>query len=423
MPSAAGGGGEDRHPEADGGAALRRPAVVDSPAVAESIDRGQRIPLWVRGILPLVLLAMLVAFFLRYGPIGVFQSAFPPLEELTIDRVTFPGDGLLRVHVVNGGPEAVNISQVTMDEAYWAFQVDPGPTVPRLGNATIDVPYPWVEGEPVVVGLVTSTGVTFTHEVPVATRSPDVGARYLSTFTLLGVYVGVIPVFLGLLWLPFLAEVSERWLHFFLSFTVGLLVFLGIDALAESVEMAAVIAPAFQGTGLVALGLLSTPLLIEAFSRLSRSRTSDAYRAASLIALGIGLHNLGEGLAVGSAYAVGEIALGTTLVLGFLLHNTTEGIGIIAPIANDRPSLARLATLGAVAGLPTIVGAWIGGFSYSPSLAVLFLAVGAGAVVQVVWTLGRLLVARSAGLGEPLNAAGLVAGLFLMWATGLLVAV
>ena len=172
------------------------------------------------------------------------------------------------------------------------------------------------------------------------------------------------------------------------------------------------------------MGVLGTPLAIEALGRLKGSvDPNDALRLAVLIALGIGLHNLGEGLAIGSAYAVGELALGTTLVFGFLIHNTTEGIGIVAPMARKRPSLALLVGLGALAGAPTIVGAWIGGFSYSPTAAVLFLAIGAGAVAQVLWTLGRLIGSRGGGIAEPLNAVGLVFGLAVMWVTGLMVAV
>jgi zinc transporter ZupT len=393
-----------------------------TPAVAS--PRQARLPLWVTGVLPLVLLAVLVTVFLRYGPVGVFQAAFPPVEELTIERVAFPGENRLRIHLVNGGPEAVTVAQVMVDEAYWAFTMQPERVVPRLGSATIDVPFPWVEGEPLVAGVVTSTGLTFTREVPVATRSPEVGARYLSTFALLGIYVGVIPVFLGLLWLPFLARIAEKWTHFFLAFTLGLLAFLGVDAVAEAVEMSGSVASAFQGVGLVTIGVLATPLLIEGIGRMrKRGQGSDAFRAAFLIALGIGLHNLGEGLAIGSAYAVGEIALGTLLVLGFLLHNTTEGLGIVAPIARERPNLVRLLGLGALAGVPTILGAWIGGFTYSPAATVLFLAIGAGAVAQVVWTLMKYMSRRpGGGLGEPLNAVGLVAGLAVMWTTGLLVA-
>jgi zinc transporter ZupT len=381
-------------------------------------------PVWLRGVLPLLLLAALVAAFLRFGPVGVFQAAFPPVEELTIERVAFPGPNTLRIHLVNGGPEPVRVAQVMVDDAFWEFHVQPDATVPRLGSATIDVPYPWVEGEPVAVGVLTSTGVTFTHDVDVATRSPEADARYLSTFALLGLYVGVIPVFLGLLWLPFLRGVGERWLHFFLAFTVGLLAFLGVDALAESIELTSAVASAFQGIGLVTLGVVGTPLLIEAVGRLRKTRAgSGAFRTAALIALGIGLHNLGEGLAIGSSYAVGEIALGTTLVLGFLLHNATEGLGIVAPLAKERPGLMRLVGLGALAGVPTVLGAWIGGFTYSPTGAVLFLAIGTGAVAQVIWTLARFMARTPSGsLAQPMNAFGLVVGLAVMWTTGLLVA-
>ena len=110
-------------------------------------------------------------------------------------------------------------------------------------------------------------------------------------------------------------------------------------------------------------------------------------------------------------------------MIGFLLHNTTEGIGIVAPLAREPVRAGTLLALGALAGLPTIAGTLIGGLSYSPVATVLFLAIGAGAVIQVVWVLGRLLSQREgSGLTEPLNAAGLVAGLALMYATGLWVA-
>lgn len=378
----------------------------------------------VRGVLPLVLLGLFLVGFLRWGPVGVFQAAFPPVEELTIDRISFPEEGLIRVDVVNGGPEPVTLSQVQVDEAYWDFQMDGDATIARLEGRTVDIPYPWVNGEPHEISLLTSTGVTFVEEVAVATLSPRPDARYLTTFALLGVYVGVVPVFIGLLWFPFLAGIEPRWIEFFLSLTMGLLLFLGADALAEALEVTERVASAFQGVGLVVLGLVGTPLLIEGLGRLKKAAGNEAVRVAFLVALGIGLHNLGEGLAVGTAYASGEIALGTTLVLGFLLHNTTEGVGIVAPLAKKRPGIGFLALLGAVAGVPTILGAWIGGFSYSPIATVFFLAVGAGAVAQVVWALYKLLARREdGGLTAPLNAAGLLAGLAIMYLTGMLVAV
>ena len=385
---------------------------------------GGRASLWLKGVFPLLLLGGLLGLFLAFGPVGVFRASFPPLEELTLERVEFPAPGRIRVRLVNGGPEPVTVSQVTVDDAYWSFTMDGDPTISRLGSAALEVPYPWVSGEPVKISVITSTGVTFTREVSVATESPRADRRFLATFALLGLYVGVVPVFLGLLWLPFLREVPRHWTDFFLSLTIGLLVFLGVDALTEAVEMSSDVASAFQGIGLVTMGVVGAPLVIQGIGRLRKQGAgTEARRVAGLIALGIGLHNLGEGLAIGSAYAIGEIALGSTLVIGFLLHNTTEGIGIVAPLAREPVRAGTLLALGALAGLPTIAGTLIGGLSYSPVATVLFLAIGAGAVIQVVWVLSRLLSQREgSGLTEPLNAAGLVAGLALMYATGLWVA-
>ena len=385
---------------------------------------GGRSSLWLKGVFPLLLLGGLLGLFLTFGPAGVFRASFPPIEELTLERVDFPAPGRVRVRMVNGGPEPVTVSQVTVDDAYWSFTMDGDPTIGRLGDAELEVPYPWVSGEPVKISVITSTGLTFTREVAVATESPRADRRYLTTFVLLGLYVGVVPVFLGLLWLPFLREVPRHWTDFLLSLTIGLLVFLGVDALTEAVEMSGDVASAFQGIGLVTMGVVGAPMVIQGLGRLrKRGAGTEARRAAGLIALGIGLHNLGEGLAIGSAYAIGEIALGSTLVIGFLLHNTTEGIGIVVPLAREPVRPGTLVALGALAGLPTIAGTMIGGLSYSPVATVLFLAIGAGAVIQVVWVLARLLSQRQgSGLTGPLNAAGLVAGLVLMYATGLWVA-
>jgi len=202
---------------------------------------------WFFGLLPLVLLIVLVVLLFRFGPIGVFRAAFPPVEELTIDRVKLE-PGQLFIYVTNGGPEPVTVAQVLVDEAYWQFEVNRDQTIPRLGKATISLPYPWVEGKTHEIKLVTSTGLTFDHVINVATESPRVDARYLTTFTLLGIYVGVIPVLLGLLWLPFLRALPDRWIAFFLSLTAGLLLFLGVDALDEALKTARTLPAAYQGT-------------------------------------------------------------------------------------------------------------------------------------------------------------------------------
>ncbi|HSE27152.1 MAG TPA: hypothetical protein VLA95_02895 [Gemmatimonadales bacterium] len=379
---------------------------------------------WLLGLGPLLLLGLLLAAFFRFGPAGVFRKAFPPVEELTIERITLPGPGRIEAVAVNGGPEAVTVSQVLVDDAAWSHEVLGERTIPRLGRRTIRIPYPWVEGEPLVVTLVTSTGLTFSADVAVATQTPPPDRRYVATFALLGIYAGVIPVFLGLLWLPFLRTLRRETVEFFLALTVGLLAFLGIDALIEAIETAGRVPGAFQGGGLVVIGVLGAAFGVQAVGATRRAAgTAPGLWLAKLIALGIGLHNLGEGLAIGGAYATGEIALGTSLVVGFLLHNTTEGLGIVSPLAEERPGLGQLVQLGLVAGLPTVVGAWIGGFSASPVATTLFLALGAGAIGQVVVNLWRLLgrAPGAAGGLVPRTAAGFVAGMAVMYATGLLV--
>jgi zinc transporter ZupT len=398
--------------------------TVDVAATPPVRIESPSLPRWVKGLGPLLLLALLVAAFIKFGPVGVFRATFPPVEELTIQRVTLPSPNELRIHVTNGGPEAVTVAQVLVDDASWVHRIDGNPRIGRLESRTLTVPYPWVEGEPHVIKLMTSTGLTFTTDVAVATQTPAPDARYLGTFALLGVYAGVIPVFLGLLWLPFLRSISREWMNFFLSLTIGLLVFLGVDALLEAFATAGRVPGAFNGMGLVLLGALGTPLALAALGQWKRAQAGgmSAMWVATLVAIGIGLHNLGEGLAIGASYATGEIALGTFLVVGFLLHNTTEGLGIVAPIANQRPSIARLAMLGAIAGVPTVLGAWIGGFTYSPLWTTLFFAIGAGAIVQVVIELGRMLNrGEHGGVTRPLNAIGLFAGLLIMYFTGLVV--
>ena len=382
------------------------------------------LPLWFKGLAPLVLLAALVAVFLRVGPLGVFRRSFPPVEQLTVQQVRLPQFGEMEVLVVNGGPEPVTVAQVMVDDANWVHSLNGSRTLKRLESRIITIPYPWVEGEPLTVALVSSTGLTFKGEVAVATQSPAIGVRYLTTFALLGIYAGVVPVFIGLLWLPFVRSISRHWLDFFLSLTIGLLIFLGVSSLLEATETAALVPAAFQGSALVLLGSLGTLLTLAAIGqwRAAGRRERSPLYVAGLIALGIGLHNLGEGLAIGTSYATGQIALGTFLVIGFLLHNTTEGLGIVTPLANERPRFRSLVLLGALAGVPTVLGTWVGGFTYSPAWTTLFLAIGAGAIAQVVYELWRLFARRSgAGLNRPLTAAGLLAGMLIMYATGLLV--
>jgi ZIP family zinc transporter len=383
------------------------------------------LPKWVLALFPLVLLFGLVVIFLAVNPLAVFTNSFPPLEELTIQQVRFPAAGQIELSVINGGPDPVSIAQVLVDDAYWQFTVEPGNNLDRLETATVSIPYPWVKDEPLPITLITSTGLTFSTEVDVAVQSPPVDSGTFLTYGLLGIYVGVIPVALGMLWYPFMRLIDRKWINAILALTVGLLVFLFVDTLLEALELAAEVPGVFQGVPLVIFGtLLSLGILVAVGQRRGR-RTPLGI--ASLIALGIGLHNFGEGLAIGAAFATGAAALGSFLVVGFTLHNITEGVGIVAPLTREeeRPKLVVFLLLALLAGTPAILGTWIGGLAFSPFLAALFLSLGAGAILQVIWEVGKLLVNDARRLGQPavswLNFAGLTAGILVMYLTAFLV--
>ena len=380
------------------------------------------------GSLPIVLLAGLVVLLLVSGPLGIFTADLPPVQALVVERTVVRPD-LFVLNVRNDGADSITIAQVMVNGAFWDFQVTPDAPISRLGTAVIRIPYPWVQADTEHITLISRDGLTFETSVEVATESPVPDARYIGTFALLGVYVGVVPVFLGLLWLPFLRRIGPIWFDFILAATLGLLAFLGIDALAEALDIAGSVAQTMNGLQILVIALAASILGLATVGRWSRGRAAamkDAKREkvmlAVMVAFGIGIHNLGEGLAIGGAYAVGEAALGALLVIGFMIHNVTEGVAIIAPISSQSPRLRLLVGLGLLAGAPTILGAWIGGFAYSPLWALVFLAVGAGAIFQVLFDIARGMAKGSWGsLMTPSNAAGFLVGLVVMYATGLLV--
>jgi ZIP family zinc transporter len=395
--------------------AARRPALAS------------RAPAWLLGLVPLALIATAAALFALLDAPGLGERSGPPVEEVAVERTVLrPGE--IELTVRNDGPDEVRIEQVSVADAFLPFSGDEA--LGRLDSATLNIPYPWIEGESYEVFLLTSTGGTVEHEIPVAAETPEADTGFYGLMALLGVYVGVIPVSLGMLWLPFVRRVSAGWIRVLIAFTIGLLAFLAIDATAEGVEIASEGPQAFGGAVLVFLGALASYFALAGVDAHVQARHSKAREAgaagaylALLIAIGIGLHNLGEGLAIGSAYAAGALALGAFLVVGFALHNTTEGLAIVAPLAERPPGLARLAALGLIAGGPAILGAWVGAAAFNPSVAAFLLGVGAGAIVQVVRQL--LPAARDPGGRSltPANVAAMLGGLAVLYATGLLVSV
>ncbi|HEX8744517.1 MAG TPA: hypothetical protein VF712_15430 [Thermoleophilaceae bacterium] len=386
---------------------------------------------WLAAIVPLAVLASAILAFVLLDAPGLERNGVPA-EDLVVDRADLrPGE--IELHVRNDGPDAVEIEQAIVNDAFVAFEQD-AEEVGRLAATTVTVEYPWIEGQAYEVALLTSTGGTVTHEIDVAAETPDADAGFFGLMALIGLYVGIIPVAIGMLWLPWLRRLDERWVRLALALTVGLLAFLGLDALEEGREIGAEGAQVFGGAALVFIGAGGAYLAlagIDSWLHARRDRAGAAGGSATgagatlalLIAIGIGLHNLGEGLAIGSAYAIGSLALGVSLIVGFAIHNTTEGLAIVAPAAEERLPLKRLIALGAIAGLPVIPGAMLGAAAFDTSLTALMLGIGAGAIAQVIVQIAPALRDRAGALLNPLSVGGVIAGVAIMYVTGLLISI
>ena len=395
-------------------------------ARAGTLGGGTGWRLWALG--PVVLLAAVVGLFVSTGSslVDLIGRNPPPADEFDVRRVELrPGE--IRVRVTNPQPESLTVASVTVGDAIVPFTLDGPRTLGRLRSTTVLVPYDWVEDEPLAIGITSSTGIETVEALAAAVETPRPSLGGFVGYGLIGLLVGVVPVALGLLWLPSLRRVDERWLAAFMALTAGLLSFLGVEALFEAFELQAALPGGLGGAGLVLLGVALSFLTMTFVSgRLGGRTGATGATLALLVAVGIGLHNFGEGLAIGTSFAVGQLALGTFLIVGFMVHNVTEGLGIAAPLAEDRTSrvsVLRLAALATVAGAPAMAGAWIGGYATNDLLAVVFFAAAAGAALEVVVEVGRYVARRApGGLGSGWAIGGFLAGIGVMYATGVLVA-
>jgi zinc transporter, ZIP family len=413
----------------------------------EAATAAARRPAWLTGLIPVVVLAAAIGLFVALDAPGLDRTGVPQ-EELAVERTVLkPGE--IELHVRNDGADPVEIKQAIVNDGFTSF-TQSKEEIGRLGGAEVKISYPWIEGENYEVMLLTSTGATIDHEIEAAVETPDADIGFYGLMALIGLYVGVIPVAIGMLWLPWLRTVDPRWIRFLLAFTVGLLGFLAIEALLEGSELAGEGPEALGGGALVWLGAVGAYLALAGIDAWLKGRTrgdgEDAAdgesgvggepdseagtarrlgeRAAFLVALGIGLHNLGEGLAIGSAYAIGSLALGAALVVGFALHNTTEGLAIVAPVARSgKASVRTLMLLGLLAGAPAVLGAWIGASFFHPSVAAVMFGIGAGAIAQVIVQIAPAIRADDGRLLNPLATSGLLVGLLVMYLTGLMVSV
>ncbi|WP_330631703.1 ZIP family metal transporter [Halocatena halophila] len=381
------------------------------------------VPRWVTAIAPVVILGLIIGGFLLTSPFADLGRG-DALPDATVEYTTLPNDDTIVAHVTNNGPP-IDIAQVHVDEANWQFDVSsPGEDAHlKTGErATVTIPYQWMEGYDYEVVLLTADGVTFGTTIVAAQQTPAVTGALLWDLAVIGFLVGVVPVTLGMFWFPFIQTMRTKWLHAVLAFSAGILGFLIVDAGFEALEVAEEVPTFYAGPLLVVLGIVGALLLVQSVMDWrtddgDESRLALAYSAA----LGIGLHNFAEGLAIGGAFALGRTSLGAFLIVGFMAHNITEGPVFVAPLAEgERPSLGHFGALGLLAGAPAIVGGWIGVLTQSPLLIALFLAIGVGALLQVVFDIGAL-IQDAGSLRSAPNLAGFGIGLIVMYATDLLI--
>jgi zinc transporter ZupT len=390
--------------------------------VSNNISKGKMIA---SGIIPFAFLILLIAYI--FGPGSYLLDLGVPLPEITIEKIDFI-DSEIQVTVRNTGPIPVEVVMADVNDRIQPAAIEPDRFLERYETALVRIPFEWNVAEPYIIGLTIEDGTRFEKEVEAAAPALEPSLELFGFFAIIGTYVGIIPIMIGLLWLPFIKKLSKSKYHFFLALTVGLLLFLAIDSIEEAFDVADDnLSGKFNATLLIAttiiLSFLGLYYTSEKLTRKAGSlRISKPVAIGLMIAIGIGLHNFGEGLAIGSALGLGSIAFSTFLIVGFALHNTTEGLAIAAPLSREKKVIKKLLGLGLIAGTPAIFGAWVGGFAFSPFSAVIFISIGAGAIFQVIVIILKWI--REEGdksLSSAAVASGIAMGMLIMYLTSILV--
>jgi zinc transporter ZupT len=378
----------------------------------------------ISAIAPVVLLAILIIFLL--GPASTFLQFGIVLPEISIEKVEFIGNEI-QATVRNTGPIDVNVVVADVNDRIQPAAIEPDTHLERFETALVRIPFDWNEGQPYTVGLTIDDGTRFEKQIDAASPSLEPSSELFVFLGIIGLLIGVVPIMIGLLWYPFIKKLGKNTFNFFLAFTIGLLLFLGLDAIEEAFEISNThLASVFNGELLIAtvvilsfLGLYGIGNIL--IKRSEFSKLSKGLAISLMVAIGIGLHNLGEGLAVGAAIAFGQVALSTFLIIGFAIHNTTEGLAIAAPLTRTKSVIGKMIGFGLIAGIPAIFGTWIGGFSFSPFFTIIFLSIGAGAIFQVVWSIFQFIKGESGSLSTISVICGIASGLVIMYLTSIFI--
>jgi zinc transporter ZupT len=378
----------------------------------------------ISAIAPIVLLVIMVAFLL--GPASSFLQFGVVLPEVSIEKIEFI-ENEIRATVRNTGPVDVNVVLADVNDRIQPAAIEPDTSLERFETALVRIPFDWNEGQPYEIGVTIDDGTRFAKGIDAAFPAIEPDIDLFVFLGMIGFLIGVVPIMIGLLWYPFIKKLGKNSFNFFLAFTMGLLIFLGIDAVIEAAEISENhLSSIFNGELLIATVIILSFLALygvgkKLIQKAEFSKLSKGLAISLMIAIGIGFHNLGEGLAVGAAIALGEVALSTFLIIGFATHNTTEGLAIAAPLTSTKAKIAKMVGLGLIAGIPAIFGTWIGGFSFSPFFTLIFLAIGAGAIFQVVLSIFQYMKEKSNLLPNTSLFSGLSVGLLVMYLTSIII--
>ena len=378
----------------------------------------------ISAIAPIVLLAIMIAFLL--GPASTFLQFGVVLPEVSIEKIEFTGNEI-QATVRNTGPVHVNVVLADVNDRIQPAAIEPDTSLERFETALVRIPFDWNEGQPYEIGVTINDGTRFAKGIDAAFPALEPNVDLFVFLGMIGFLIGVVPIMIGLLWYPFIKKLGKNTFNFFLAFTMGLLVFLGIDAVIEANEISENhLSSIFNGELLIATVVILSFLALYGIGKQLTKKTefsklSQGLAISLMIAIGIGFHNLGEGLAVGAAIALGEVALSTFLIIGFATHNTTEGLAIAAPLTKSKAKIFKMIGLGLIAGVPAIFGCWVGGFSFSPLFTLIFLAIGAGAIFQVVLSIFQYMNEKSDILSNASLFAGVSGGLIVMYLTSVII--
>ena len=348
----------------------------------------------ISAIAPIVLLAIMIAFLL--GPASSFLQFGMVLPEVSIEKVEFTGNEI-RATVRNTGPVNVNVVIADVNDRIQPAAIEPDSSLGRFETAVVRIPFDWNEGQPYEIGVTIDDGTRFAKQVDVAFASLEPDVDLFVFLGLIGLLIGVVPIMIGLLWYPFIKKLGKNSFNFFLAFTMGLLIFLGIDAVLEASEISkSHLSSVFNGELLISTVVILSFLSLYGLGKKLTKKTefstlSKGLAISLMIAIGIGFHNLGEGLA------------------------------IVAPLTSTKAKIAKMIGLGLIAGIPAIFGTWIGGFSFSPFFTLVFLAIGAGAIFQVVLSIFQYMKGKSDLLSNTSLFSGISAGLLIMYLTSVLI--